>query len=820
MMGEETSMQTQMQGQDRTAQDRTHLLSTIAQVANLLLRSPSYDAAFPDVVRLLGEAAGSDRCTITQEFIEPQSNKLAVKLHTEWCQPRVPSVLARFPEFHNGIIYKNADHLFQQLLQGEAVNFVVAELQQSEWKAFFEAQHNRSMLIVPIMVQGECWGHIGFDNCRAPQLYDEAEIAILNIAADSIAAAIERQTKDVELRKIQENLLQAEQARSQELEHLNTELQQAIDRLQTRDRLFEVTVMAVNALLSINDFDEAVNKTLQILGEGLQADRVKVLEHSFNPRSNPLPSYSTVTYEWVTPGTVSQMAHPSSSQIDTRDADEAFMQQVANNGFGGLLHEWDQSLWSAFEAVQAKAIYSVPIRVQDQVWGAFIFDDCHQVKQRNPVEMAVLKIGANCIGSAIERKRSQQTLLEAEQRRAAELAKTNQALKKSLDTLATNPDIDRFIGQLLSAIAIQFKAPVVEYWRNDSKQTLSLEMLHWQQQIYERSQVVNLFPQHPGAGEYLVPETFLNGVLPSQRYHPLYIPDLAASALANMVGWYEQQGIQQLLSLPMTLGNESIGAIAIYLYADQRFTTEAQELAQALTHQATLAIQLTRLAEEAKQFALIQERAFTAREIHDTLAQDFGGILMQLQAVDRHYSLKPEKAQGHITQARNLARRGLAEARSSIWMLSQEGEVYSNLSQGLQQLVEQIANGSETQTTITITGIPYSLSPIQGMNLLRIAQESLNNALRHAHAQTISLLLAYAPDKLHLQIIDDGIGFTLPSPGTGFGLRSMQQRADSIGAQFNVQSQLGQGATVVVLLPINHSKAADCEKSAPPSGIA
>lgn len=57
------------------------------------------------------------------------------------------------------------------------------------------------MLIVPIMVQGECWGHIGFDNCEASRLYDEAEIAILRIAADSLAAAIERQAKDDELRK-------------------------------------------------------------------------------------------------------------------------------------------------------------------------------------------------------------------------------------------------------------------------------------------------------------------------------------------------------------------------------------------------------------------------------------------------------------------------------------------------------------------------------------------------------------------------------------------------------------------------------------------
>ncbi|NJL22360.1 MAG: GAF domain-containing protein [Leptolyngbyaceae cyanobacterium SM1_3_5] len=399
--------------------------------------------------------------------------------------------------------------------------------------------------------------------------------------------------------------------------------------------------------------------------------------------------------------------------------------------------------------------------------------------------------------AAIAREQEQAAL-----ERAAELVKTNQALKNSLDVLATDPDIDSFIGQLLSAIATQFNSPIVEYWYHTPKQMTYLGMMHWQQRTYSRSQIVDRLPHHPGVAGYRVPEALLDGESLYHRHRPLYIPNLATSALADAADWYEQQGIQQLLNFPMTLGDESIGAIAIYLPATQPFTTEDQELAQALTHQATLAVQLTRLAEEAKQLALIQERAFTAREIHDTLAQDFGGILMQLQAADRLYTLKPEKSQGHITHARDLARRGLAEARSSIWVLSQEGEAYSKLSEVLQQLVAQMAIGSDTQTTTTITGTPYSLSSMQGMNLLRIAQESLNNALRHANAQTISLLLDYAPNQLHLQIIDDGIGFAASSPGKGFGLRGMQQRADSIGAQFNLQSEPDRGTAIEVLLPI------------------
>lgn len=97
-----------------------------------------------------------------------------------------------------------------------------------------------------------------------------------------------------------------------------------------------------------------------------------------------------MSYEWVTAGTASQLAHPDSFQISNRGA-EAFMEEKVfqNDGFGGLLHEWPESFWSAFEAVQAKGIYYVPVRVERQLWGVLVYDDCHQAKRRNPSELSV-----------------------------------------------------------------------------------------------------------------------------------------------------------------------------------------------------------------------------------------------------------------------------------------------------------------------------------------------------------------------------------------------------------------------------------------------
>ncbi|MEO0377322.1 MAG: PAS domain S-box protein, partial [Cyanobacteria bacterium P01_A01_bin.17] len=151
---------------EHAAAERAKLLSTVAQVANLLLRSQDYTTVMPDVVRLLGEAVGCDRCAITQEMLDNADHLHRVRLLNQWCREGIPSVLQGSPEFGQGIEIDSSLSFYQPLLKGKAVSFVVAEVEEPAWRDFFEAHHNVSMLIVPIMLSEDCWGHIGFDNCH------------------------------------------------------------------------------------------------------------------------------------------------------------------------------------------------------------------------------------------------------------------------------------------------------------------------------------------------------------------------------------------------------------------------------------------------------------------------------------------------------------------------------------------------------------------------------------------------------------------------------------------------------------------------------
>jgi signal transduction histidine kinase len=270
--------------------------------------------------------------------------------------------------------------------------------------------------------------------------------------------------------------------------------------------------------------------------------------------------------------------------------------------------------------------------------------------------------------------------------------------------------------------------------------------------------------------------------------------------LPEYLEYHRRRNNQGIVCTLLRQDEQPLGFIGFGCCIRKAFSENELELVQSLAQQATLAIQLTRLAEEAQQAALLQERTRMAREIHDTLAQAFGGISMQLQAATYFADTQPKKAQIHLLTAQALAQDGLAEARRSVWTLYLETSEYEDLAQTIAKFIEQTASGQSAQIKLAIDGIPYRLHPDVGLNLLRIAQESITNALRHAHAQTIQIYLSYGPETLKLTIHDDGCGFEPQSPSRGFGLLGMQQRAARIGATWHLVSQSGLGTTIVVTI--------------------
>jgi PAS domain S-box-containing protein len=205
---------------------------------------------------------------------------------------------------------------------------------------------------------------------------------------------------------------------------------------------------------------------------------------------------------------------------------------------------------------------------------------------------------------------------------------------------------------------------------------------------------------------------------------------------------------------------------------------------------------------QAEAASILEERNRMAREIHDTLAQSFTGILLHIGAAVELMTKKTETAQAHLETADELARTGLAEARRSVSALRpqllEEGSLYS----ALNRLTAQMKASTHTHLICEIIGTAYPLSPNTENNLLRIGQEAVTNAIKYAHATEIHVELVYEEVQCLLRVKDDGVGFAMDqiSSSQGFGLLGMSERAERIGGELIIHSQPGQGTEVVMIV--------------------
>jgi signal transduction histidine kinase len=198
--------------------------------------------------------------------------------------------------------------------------------------------------------------------------------------------------------------------------------------------------------------------------------------------------------------------------------------------------------------------------------------------------------------------------------------------------------------------------------------------------------------------------------------------------------------------------------------------------------------------------AALAERTRIAREIHDTLAQAFVAMSVQLECLDQAVKKDdPAMLRRHLDGARQVVKDSLEEARRSVWVLRPQA-LDRGLVPAIQTLVQRLSG--DTVVALDVTGPPRSLPPAAEANLLRMAQEAVANAYRHAGAGRIEVHLAYAPRTVTLSVCDDGGGLQPGvAPELGQGLLGLRERTDELGGRLTVDSAPGRGTTIHVEIP-------------------
>jgi signal transduction histidine kinase len=266
----------------------------------------------------------------------------------------------------------------------------------------------------------------------------------------------------------------------------------------------------------------------------------------------------------------------------------------------------------------------------------------------------------------------------------------------------------------------------------------------------------------------------------------------------------KRNGTKRFLGVPLLVGGHVRGFVSIRHVDRASYRPEEIELTQALAHQVMLALQLNEFAEQGQRAAVFEERNRMARDIHDTLAQGFTGVIVQLEAAEDAIACGSRKdADNHLHRAGELARRSLSEARRSVHALRPQALQDHNFWEALKGIIKNTTAGTTLHTKFQAQGrLPELPHPWQE-NLLHIGQEALTNTLKYAHAANFETRLSYKARELRLELRDDGDGFKVKDRHDGVGLLGMRERVEQMGGELEIKSSRGKGTKITVLLPCN-----------------
>jgi signal transduction histidine kinase len=575
------------------------------------------------------------------------------------------------------------------------------------------------------------------------------------------------------------------------------ELTRINESLQARERLLTASARASRLLLEAPDVRAAIPAVLGLLGEAAHVDRVSLVQTRTGPNGEPL---LVLMNEWTAEGVTPSLTGSSPCTYDERNFAAVSAELRAGRSVCFTKGEVStRDTFSAIEGVgtQTKAI--VPIFVAGEFIGVVGFDNTRQHRAIDAAELATLETAAGVIGAALHRERLVDDVRRerehAAEERVAELAKANAVIRGNLERLAGETDLHSFMGHMLLEATRQFGA-------------ISGAVIVLKDSLQEWRVVAHVRDGQLAQPSFATSVPVAGSVFTSrfaELREPLYLKveqHEQSEIWPGVLAFYRREGAVGSVVYPLVFGARSVGFLVITFQRDAE-EVQRSELLVALAQQATLAVQLTRLAYSAKEAAVLMERTRIGQEIHDGLAQAFTGILLQLGAVEEFPSCRKRGSELALTlsRIRELARDGLAEARRSVMALRLDQTRRAGLELALRQLADRSTVPGGVTCNFEGGGITTGLKPEHEHELLRIAQEAVSNAVRHARPHSVSISMKDEPAHWTLAVADDGLGMEQSpelSARQGFGLSSMRQRAGAIGGEWQIESEPGRGTRVSV----------------------
>ena len=394
----------------------------------------------------------------------------------------------------------------------------------------------------------------------------------------------------------------------------------------------------------------------------------------------------------------------------------------------------------------------------------------------------------------LEERVKERTSAEREQRTLAE------ALRETASLLNSTLKLDEVLDRILSAIERVVPHDMASIFLIENN---IVQNVRYRNRIDPTSNMVSTIDQK------MISDLSGGLIIMFQTKKPLIIKNTRSSNV--WVSSANTKWVRSYLGVPILVENEVIGFINLNSGRPNFFNEIQAERLKIFADQAALAIKNARLYQRAQELAAMEERQRLARELHDAVSQTLWTASLLTDILPGLWLQDHIEAEVSLKKLQMLVRGALAEMRMLLLELRPATLVNTSMEDLMMQLAQSVMSRKKLDVQVKVEG-DISLNSKVQVGIFRLAQEALNNIVKHAHATHVNLNIKMKNDSLVLKISDNGRGFNLDQNITeGLGLGIMRERAEEIGAELKIHSEVGEGTVVNIIWPAVKLDALDKE---------
>ncbi len=669
-------------------------------------------------------------------------------------------------------------------------------------RALFAKLRIQTLIGVPIQFATHGWGALVVQDCERERAAFPGEIELLNAFASIAASAIARR---------------ADEALGPPGPMPPTSF---------AERMMTEVAQITRRLLTERDTPVAIRAALRDVARVTACDRTCLMVE----RSTESGAMAhVVDAEWHADDVPSQQEDVVGQAVPNTMIPSGVLQQLYSGAAWFIeIDDRDDPFFQLQRSLAVTLTGAVSLIVDGAYYGCIAFDICRPGVKWAPEQIRALELAGNGIAAALQQQHIiERTAAELSAQRAREAAReVEQARTRLQRSRRVTGALARLVGQLQQVQDLELLLPSMLLTCAHSVQasTAAVFLLNEDgesikmQALVLDGRVVNMAVE-PVASMWRtsIPLHGPAAAAWSQiaQAAPVWWMTLEHELLGEAARqWHEAQGSRFIAHMPLKNNEATVGFVALSFSQDPRADLDLPALLETLSQHVALALRASTLSGKLRETAILKERNRLARDIHDTLAQGFLGIILHLRAGTRLLGAAAQDGSSfsnlhdRIDSALRLAESNLAEARRSVRALLPPRLTDVSLTKALHGTLIDTFRGHDIQVDHIFDDSLPELPESMQATLLRVCQEAAANIVHHSRARSVVASLVRTNGDVLLSLTDDGVGFDVQKSSGGFGLRIMHERLRELGGQLDVSSAPGHGTRVQASIPMTAERTA------------